>query len=146
LTLRSAAINSASMRCSASGVWPSKRSTSTGVVLLARIRPKPSAKSTRRPSMVPISPPTKLGSRPSACARQQLGHHRVVLALGAGHVQLGRAEAGGQGVEQALGSALARQDLQQPRGGVHRVVETVPALAEEDVAAHLAGKSARRSP
>ena len=39
LTCRSAAMKSASMRCSASGVWPSKRSTSTGVVLDARISP-----------------------------------------------------------------------------------------------------------
>ena len=42
LTSRSAAMKSCSIRASASGVWPSKRSTSTGVVLDARTRPNPS--------------------------------------------------------------------------------------------------------
>lgn len=43
------------MRCSASGVWPSKRKTSTGVVFDARTRPNPSSYSARSPSIVTIS-------------------------------------------------------------------------------------------
>jgi hypothetical protein len=100
LDARSSASISASMRCSASGVWPSKRSTSTGVVLLARIRPKPSGQSTRRPSMVLMAP----GAARRWRQRLQLGGQAVRLALGAGHVQLGRAEAGGQALSTALGS------------------------------------------
>ena len=41
--------------------------------------------------------------------------------------------------------ALRGEDLEQARGGVDAVVEAVPALVEEDVAAHLAGELARRS-
>ena len=51
---RSSASMSSSMRSSASCVWPSKRSTRTGVVFDARISPKPSGQSTRTPSMVDI--------------------------------------------------------------------------------------------
>ena len=51
-TLSSSAVISWEIRSSASGVWPSKRSTTTGVVLDERISPKPSGQSTRSPSMV----------------------------------------------------------------------------------------------
>ena len=43
-------------------------------------------------------------------------------------------------------SGCAREDLEQARAGVDAVVEAVPALAEEDVAAHLAGELGARSP
>ena len=52
------------------------------------------------------------------------------------------------GVDTASGSAsstrrrigVPREDLEQPRAGVEPVVEAVPALPEERVAAHLAGQ------
>ena len=78
-------MQSAWIRASASGVVPSKRSTSTGVVFEARTRPKPSSYSTRTPSIVTISrAPGKL--RLGAQPRDDLGR----LAFGAGDVQLGR--------------------------------------------------------
>lgn len=51
------------MRSSAAWVWPSKRSTSTGVVFEARIKPKPSGQSTRTPSIVDNLAPTLIASR-----------------------------------------------------------------------------------
>jgi hypothetical protein len=65
--------HAASMRCQRLGVWPSKRSTSTGVVLLARIRPKPSGQSTRRPSMVLTAAGAQIGQAPPACATTRCG-------------------------------------------------------------------------
>jgi hypothetical protein len=89
--------------------------------------------------MVPTSPPANFEPAVGhAC--QQLGHHGVVFAFGAGHVEFGRGEAGGQRVQQSAGVLFAAQDLQQAAGGVHGVVKAVPALAEEQVAAHLAGE------
>ena len=38
------------------------------------------------------------------------------------------------------GSAKRETNFEQPRAGVQAVVEAVPALLEEDVAAHLAGQ------
>ena len=72
--------------------------------------------------------------------RQQLGDHGVVFTFCARHVEFGRGEAGGQGIQKGAGVLFAAQDLQQAAGGVHGVVKAVPAFAEEQVAAHLAGK------
>jgi len=63
-----------------------------------------------------------------------------MLALGTGHVQLGRVVARRQRVEHRARVGRAREDLEQPRCGVGRVVEAVPALAEEEMPAHLAGQ------
>src|SRR5664279_4192855 len=68
------------------------------------------------------------------------GDHCRRLALDARHVELGRAEARGQGIEHGARVAAAAQDLEQAARRVGGVVEAVPALAEEDVPAHFAGE------
>jgi len=68
----------------------------------------------------------------------QLLHQSLRLALLAGDVELRRAVAVGQGVEDAARVGGEAQDLQKARCRVGGIVEAVPALAEEDVAAHLA--------
>ena len=70
----------------------------------------------------------------------QLGGQAVRLAFGAAHVQLGRAVAAGQGVEYGAGAGVAAEDFKQAAGGVGAVVKAVPALFEEDVAAHFAAQ------
>ena len=70
----------------------------------------------------------------------ELRDERVVLALGAGDVELGRRHGVRQRVEHRRRIVVARQDLEQARAGVQAVVEAVPALLEERVAAHLAGE------
>src|SRR3546814_17873023 len=65
------------------------------------------------------------------------------MRVGVGRVglDLRRRLAVGQCIEHFAGRLLfGGEDLQQPRGGVDAVVEAVPALAEEEVAAHLTGK------
>ena len=62
------------------------------------------------------------------------------LALGAGHVQLGRGKTGGQRIQLGTGVGLAAQDFQQAATRVGAVVEAEPALLEEDVPAHLAAQ------
>jgi hypothetical protein len=55
-------------------------------------------------------------------------------------VQFGRRDGVGQVLERRIGVGPARHDLEQAGAGVEAVVEAVPALLEEDVAAHLAGQ------
>ena len=78
---------------------------------------------------------------PGNCAvSPELRDERVVLAFGARDVELGRGHGVGQRVEQRRRIRVARQDLEQARARVEAVVEAVPALLEERVAAHLAGE------
>jgi hypothetical protein len=120
----------AALRC----VWPSKRSTSTGVVFDARTRPKPSGQSTRRPSMV------ETFAFGEARLLHQFVDHAVRLALFALHVQLRRREAGGQRVEHGARVRVRDRISSRRQPGVGAVVEAEPALLEEDVAAHLAAQ------
>ena len=127
--------NSPLIRSSAAALSASKRSTTTGVVFEPRARPKPSGYSTRKPSMRMTSvAPGNTAVSPEP--RDQ----RVVLALGAGDVELRRGHRVRQRVEHRRRVGVPRQDLEQPRAGVKPVVEAVPALLEERVAAHLAGQ------
>src|SRR5690349_9176546 len=59
------------------------------------------------------------------------------LSFGAADVELGSREARRQRVEDRARVGTRAHDLEQPRRRVRAVVEAVPALAEEDVAAHL---------
>src|SRR5471032_2704644 len=68
----------------------------------------------------------------------QLVHQGDVLALLQFQVQLGRAVRLRQGVQQLRRIGFLRQDFEQARAGVHAVVEAVPAVLEEDMAAHFA--------
>jgi hypothetical protein len=70
-------------------------------------------------------------------ARLQLGNDLVGLAFGAGHVELGRAVAGGQLVEHLAGVGVAAQNFEQTGTRVGAVVKAKPALFKEDVAAHF---------
>src|SRR5690606_28065215 len=70
----------------------------------------------------------------------QLLDEGEVLSLGRLELQLGRGGGIRERVEPAARVGLAREDLEQPGAGVQPVVEAVPALLEEDVAAHLAGE------
>ena len=135
LTARSAAMQSASMRSSASASFPRSAAPAPASCSTRGSRPKPSSYSTRTPSIVTIS--LRAGElRLGAQARDDLGR----LAFGARHVQLGRREARRQRVQHRARVGARADDLEQPRRGVGGVVEAVPALAEEDVAAHLAGE------
>ncbi|MNS74854.1 hypothetical protein D3C72_1083400 [compost metagenome] len=49
-----------------------------------------------------------------------------------------------QGVQQGRRIRFAREDFQQARGRIHAVVETVPAVLEEDMAAHFAAQRRAR--
>src|SRR5438046_10037821 len=60
------------------------------------------------------------------------------LALGQRKVQVRGADGIGERVQRGGGVGRLAQDLQQARPGVLRVVESIPALYEESVAAHLA--------
>ncbi len=93
------------------------------------------AQAVARADLAAVEPQPPVGH-----AGQQFGHHAVVLALGAGHVELGRAVARGQRVEHGARIVVARQDLEQARRRVGGVVEPVPALPEEQVPAHFAGE------
>ena len=94
-----------SMRCIASSVCPSKRSTSTGVVLLARIRPKPSGQSMRRPSIVL----TTAGGRnncaawpvPSPLATSIISFSTTLCGSPSAHLTFS------SGVEKLVGNALS---------------------------------------
>ena len=62
------------------------------------------------------------------------------LALNARHVQLGRAEAGGQRVEHGVCVGRAAQDFKHARAGVGAVIKAVPAVFKENMAAHFAAQ------
>src|SRR5450755_4183470 len=71
---------------------------------------------------------------------EQTLDERLGLALGTGNVEFGGAETVGQGVEHRTPVRRDAEDLEQARRRISGVVEAVPALAEEDMAAHLAGQ------
>jgi hypothetical protein len=123
------------MRASEPGVAPSKRSTSTGVVFEARIRPKPSLYSTRTPSIVTISlaPGNFASARSRSTTRAGSPSTQATFSSGV-------LKPSGSALRIALGSRARLRISSRPRRGVGGVVEAVPALAEEDVAAHLAGE------
>src|SRR5512143_357876 len=83
------------------------------------------------------------GHRRVARGEEFLGpaHHLELPVLGAVAADLGRGEGPGdvgqQPGERALG---VREELEEARRGVDAVVEAEPAVAEEDVAAHLAAE------
>ena len=66
-----------------------------------------------------------------------------MLAFAQFNLELRRRNTLGQGGEDFVGSPafeIPSQDLQQPGGRVDAIVETVPALGEEEVSAHFPGK------
>src|SRR5207248_452179 len=64
-----------------------------------------------------------------------------LLLLGEVEADLGRRVRSRDAVEHpAQRPAIARDEFQEPRGGIDAVVESEVAVAEEDVAAHLAGE------
>ena len=104
-------------------------------MLEARTRPKPSSYSTRTPSIVTIS--RAPGNFASARSRSTTFAGSPSTHV---DVELGRREARRQRVQHRARIGARAQDLEQARRRVGGVVEAVPALAEEDVAAHLAGE------
>ena len=70
----------------------------------------------------------------------QRHHGGVLLALGTRHIDFGRAETGWQPIEQHARIRRLADDFQQPATGVGAVVKPVPALLEENVAAHFAAQ------
>ena len=63
-----------------------------------------------------------------------------MLAFGAAQLQLGRGRRIGQRLEHRTRIGVPAEDLEQARAGIQAVVEAVPAVLVEDVAAHLAGQ------
>ena len=117
------------------GPSASARATSTSWVFEARSSHQPSPVLTRTPSVAStFAPSADRRSRTSST----IANLRALVDLEA---QLRRRDRLRHRVHD-LGQALAaRADrLDQPHRGVERVVEAVPAVLEEDVAAHLAGE------
>src|SRR5690606_843912 len=71
----------------------------------------------------------------------QLFHQREFALLGAVDFQLGGRDRWRQRIEMVVEAGIGgAENFDQSRGGVHAVVETEPALVEEDMAAELAAE------
>ena len=128
--------NSPLIRSSAAASSASKRST----IDRRRVRGAREAEAVRILDAQPVDADRRRSRRGTSRRLAELRDERVVLALGAGDVELRRRDGVGQRVEHGRRIVVPRQDLEQPRAGVEAVVEAVPALLEERVAAHLAGE------